>query len=139
MAARRRVDAGSCRRAAAAGARPACSRGRRAARALDYLAEADDGGASAATWEEAFRHGATGCGRTSRAPQALAEMRRSPAESGCRQPGTRHDLLFLFEAYEPRCYYFEAVECLRRLAPTGLPVFKADDDADEVALSVCCR
>jgi hypothetical protein len=33
------------------------------------------------------------------------------------------DLLFLFEAYEPRCYYFETVECLRRLALTGLLVF----------------
>ena len=25
----------------------------------------------------------------------------------------------LYEAYEPRCYYFECVECLRRLALTG--------------------
>ena len=33
------------------------------------------------------------------------------------------DLLFLFEAYEPRCYYFEAIECFRRLALTGLLVF----------------
>ena len=44
-------------------------------------------------------------------------------------------LAFLYEAYEPRCYYFEAVECLRRLALTGLLVFAPDDDVTQVALS----
>ena len=34
-------------------------------------------------------------------------------------------LSFLFEAYEPRCWYFESVECIRRLALTGLLVFFA--------------
>ena len=36
----------------------------------------------------------------------------------------RH-LSFLFEAYEPSCWYFEVVECVRRLALTGLLVFTA--------------
>jgi hypothetical protein len=33
------------------------------------------------------------------------------------------ELAFLFEAYEPRCWYFESVECMRRLMLTGLLVF----------------
>jgi hypothetical protein len=33
------------------------------------------------------------------------------------------DLTFLFEAYEPRCWYWESVECMRRLMLTGLLVF----------------
>ena len=33
------------------------------------------------------------------------------------------DLVFLFEAYEPSCWYFESAECIRRLMLTGLLVF----------------
>ena len=33
------------------------------------------------------------------------------------------ELTFLFEAFEPRCWYFESVECLRRLMLTGMLVF----------------
>ena len=39
------------------------------------------------------------------------------------------------QAYEPRCYYFEVVECLRRLALTGLLVFAPDDDVTQVVLA----
>ena len=41
------------------------------------------------------------------------------------QNGVLKSLSFLFEAYEPRCWYFESVECIRRLALTGLLVFFA--------------
>ena len=36
-------------------------------------------------------------------------------------------LAFLFEAYEPRCWYFETIECLRRLMLTGLLVVIPDE------------
>ena len=49
--------------------------------------------------------------------------------------GNIKDLLFLFEAYEPRCYYFETVECLRRLALTGLLVFIASGSTLQIVVA----
>ena len=42
-------------------------------------------------------------------------------------------LAFLYEAYEPRCYYFESLECLRRLALTGMLIFISDGTTFQIA------
>ena len=33
-----------------------------------------------------------------------------------------HYLAFLFEEFHPRCYWFLVLDCLRKLALTGLPI-----------------
>ena len=38
-------------------------------------------------------------------------------------------LAYLFSEYEPRCGYFECVECFRRIALTGFMVLYDDDSA----------
>lgn len=45
----------------------------------------------------------------------------------------RH-LAFLFEAYEPRCWYWESLECLRRLALTGMLLFFQDGSEMQIVI-----
>ena len=47
-------------------------------------------------------------------------------------------LAFLYEAYEPRCYYFESYECVRRLMLTGMLIFIADGTNFQIAAGTCC-
>ena len=42
---------------------------------------------------------------------------------------------FLFEAYEPRCWYFECLECLRRLMLTGMLIFFADGTVLQIIIA----
>ena len=42
---------------------------------------------------------------------------------------------FLFEAYEPRCWYFESLECVRRLALTGMLIFFADGTVLQIIIA----
>ncbi|CAM9453958.1 unnamed protein product, partial [Chrysoparadoxa australica] len=44
-------------------------------------------------------------------------------------------LRFLWEAYKPSFYYFEVVECVRRLSLTGIIVFIPPDNAAQLAWS----
>ena len=46
-------------------------------------------------------------------------------------------LAFLYEAYEPRCYYFESYECVRRLMLTGMLIFIADGTNFQIACGAC--
>jgi hypothetical protein len=48
-----------------------------------------------------------------------------------RDPRIRH-LAFLFEAYEPRVYWFEVLECMRRLLLTGMMVSAAVQDQSTI-------
>lgn len=43
-------------------------------------------------------------------------------------------IFFLFENYEPRCWYFEVVECLRRLLLTAIPVLVMRDSVIQIIL-----
>ena len=49
-------------------------------------------------------------------------------------PEVRH-LAFLFEAYEPRCWYWESLECIRRLALTGLLIFFSDGTVMQIIVA----
>ena len=42
---------------------------------------------------------------------------------------------FLFEAYEPRCWYFESLECIRRLMLTGMLIFFADGTVLQIIIA----
>ena len=50
-------------------------------------------------------------------------------------PETGH-LLFLFESYRPNFYFFEGVECLRRLALSSMLVFVADGSAAQIVFAI---
>ena len=49
-------------------------------------------------------------------------------------PQVKH-LAFLFEAYEPRCWYWESLECIRRLALTGLLIFFSDGTVMQIIVA----
>ena len=44
------------------------------------------------------------------------------------------DIGFLYETYKPRCWYFEIVECFRRLMLTAIPVLIMRETATQVIL-----
>ena len=44
------------------------------------------------------------------------------------------DISFLYETYKPRCWYFEVVECFRRLILTAIPVLIMRETATQVIL-----
>ena len=46
-------------------------------------------------------------------------------------PGVKA-LGFLWEAYEPKFYYFEVIECVRRIALTGMLVFLKDGTIEQI-------
>ena len=41
---------------------------------------------------------------------------------------------FLFEGYEPRCLYFEVVECVRKLMLTGMMIFFFPETPSQVCV-----
>jgi hypothetical protein len=45
-------------------------------------------------------------------------------------------LAFITEMYEPRCWWFEVFECLRKLLLTGLPVFFLEGTSSQIVLSM---
>ena len=49
-------------------------------------------------------------------------------------------LRFLFDSYEPRCMYFEVVECVRKLLLTGMLIFFFPETPSQVSHHVItCR
>ena len=44
---------------------------------------------------------------------------------------------FLFEGYEPRCLYFEVIECVRKLMLTGMMIFFFPDTPSQACARVC--
>ena len=41
---------------------------------------------------------------------------------------------FLFDSYEPRCLYFEVVECVRKLMLTGMMIFFFPETPSQVCV-----
>ena len=44
---------------------------------------------------------------------------------------------FLFDSYEPRCLYFEVVECVRKLMLTGMMIFFFPDTPSQASVRAC--
>lgn len=58
------------------------------------------------------------------------DLRKPGREELAHLQSSRH----LWEAYSPSCYYFEVVECFRRIVLTGAAVFVLPNSAEQIAI-----